>query len=107
MTDAVTVVVQQRMLSRQPARTRVELGRETVGIVECFQNRDVTVLIRISIGSLERREKIFHEASGVGLLPAASCSNNDSSLARKWLNELAAGTRHVEDDDPLRRQSHE
>ena len=49
MANAVTIVFQQSMFSREPARARVELGGEPIGIIECLEHRDVTVLVRIGV----------------------------------------------------------
>src|SRR5689334_25202996 len=99
MSHAVAVVVEQRVLSRQPPGTLVEIFSQSIRINKRLEHRDMPILIRIRIRGIQGRDEKSGETRRVRLLPITCRGNDDASLCRKALDELAARTGHVENDD--------
>src|SRR5688500_8783479 len=64
----------------------------------------MTVRVRIAVSGVKRRDENASEACGVGFLAGRRGGNADASLCRKRLDEFTSCARHIEYDDPARRE---
>src|SRR4051794_40628454 len=98
MAHAVAVVVKHRMLTREPPGLLVEIRCQPVRVNKRFEHRRMTILIRISVFRIQRRDEEPGKARRIRLLPALRRRDDDPSLRGETLDELTTRARHIEND---------